>query len=271
MTWRRLRSALLVAVIGILVYIANQAFSTLEPSMDGDGGQEQSTSGNARPDRPETGGAQGEWEGAAPSGRELLDALETVGVANRADVAGYDRDCGSGHTCSFGPAWTDDTTAPGGHNGCDQRNDVLRASLEEITVKPGTHGCVVMTGTLEEPYTGQLVQFSKAKASLVQIDHIYPLARAWDMGATAWSLEQRTRFATDPINLIAVDGSSNASKGDQGPGEWMPINRSYRCAYVGRYLEVAIAYHLPITPEDETAIRAVAQTCPESRLAPRPE
>lgn len=223
-----------------------------------------STSTTSPSGRPSTSGeVSGRWDGRSPSREEINADLALVDIIRRSPLYGYDRECGSDHACSFGQAWTDDTAVPTGHNGCDQRNDVLRASLEKVTVKPGTHGCVVLSGTLQEPYTGQQITFSKSQASLVQIDHIYPLARAWDMGAAEWSLEQRIRFATDPINLIAVDGSSNASKGDQGPGEWMPINRAYRCAYVDRYLEVAIAYSLPITPQDEAAIHAVGQTCPQ--------
>ena len=77
----------------------------------------------------------------------------------------------------------------------------------------------------------------------MQIDHLYPLARAWDMGAARWPLRRRIDFANDQAaNLLAVDGPANASKNDAGPGEWMPINRSYRCTYVLRYLQVARKY-----------------------------
>jgi len=47
-------------------------------------------------------------------------------------------------------------------------------------------------------------------------------------------------FADDQAaDLLAVDGPANASKNDSGPGEWMPLNRSYRGTYVLRYLQVA--------------------------------
>lgn len=135
--------------------------------------------------------------------------------------------------------------------------------MTDVELRAGTNGCVVEAGTLQDPYTGATIHFTKAQATEVQIDHVYPLALAWDMGAAGWSLEQRTRFATDPLNLNAVDGSSNESKGDQGPGEWMPINRAYRCTYVQRFLQVAIAYHLPITSADESSIAHTAATCPK--------
>lgn len=45
--------------------------------------------------------------------------LRTVPVRN--SVPGYDRDCGPGHGCVFGPAWSDDVDVAGGHQGCDKR------------------------------------------------------------------------------------------------------------------------------------------------------
>jgi hypothetical protein len=51
-----------------------------------------------------------------------LDTLRVIPA--RPHRPGYQRGCGAGQACSFGPAWTDDTSAPGGHNGCDTRNDV---------------------------------------------------------------------------------------------------------------------------------------------------
>jgi hypothetical protein len=97
----------------------------------------------------------------------------------------------------------------------------------------------------------------------VQIDHLYPLARAWDMGAARWPLQRRVDFANDQAaNLLAVDGPANASKNDAGPGEWLPINHSYRCTYVLRYLQVARKYALPITAADRNAAQAITRTCP---------
>ncbi|ONI73908.1 deoxyribonuclease [Kribbella sp. ALI-6-A] len=177
-------------------------------------------------------------------------------VAVRPDVPGYQRD-------RFGQAWTDDHNGPGGHNGCDTRNDVLAAQLTVVQNRTAK-SCVVVAGLLpSEPYTGRRVEFRKAAASKVQIDHVYPLSRAWDMGAARWSAQRRVDFANDQAaNLLAVDGPANASKNDAGPGEWMPLNRAYRCTYVLRYLQVARKYALPITAGDRTAAQAITPTCP---------
>jgi hypothetical protein len=60
----------------------------------------------------------------------------------------------------------------------------------------------------------------------VQIDHIVPLALAWDLGARNWTVDMRVRFANDPANLLAVEGQANQDKGDQEPATWMPPRRS---------------------------------------------
>lgn len=178
-------------------------------------------------------------------------------IPERPDIPGYDRSCKKGHGCVFGQAWKDVD-----RNGCDTRNDVLKAQLTEVSVKPGTKGCVVIKGTLADPYTGQQIAFRKTQASAVQIDHMYPLGRAWDMGASTWTEEQRTEFANDQeSNLLAVDGKANESKGDSGLGEWLPINKAFRCAYVLRYLQVADKWELPITKADADAARGILPTC----------
>ncbi|TDW91092.1 HNH endonuclease family protein [Kribbella sp. VKM Ac-2566] len=177
-------------------------------------------------------------------------------IAARPDVPGYKRD-------QFGQTWTDDHAGRGGHNGCDTRNDVLAAQLTAVQYRARSR-CVVIAGTLAiDPYTGRRIEFRKAAATKVQIDHLYPLARAWDMGAANWPRQRRVDFANDETaNLLAVDGPANASKSDDGPGEWMPINRSYRCTYVLRYLEVARKYALPINAADRDAAQAITQSCP---------
>jgi HNH endonuclease len=60
-------------------------------------------------------------------------------------------------------------------------------------------------GVLDDPYSGARIEFRKAQADEVQIDHVVPLAYAWDMGASAWTLEARMAFASSQaLNLVAV-------------------------------------------------------------------
>ncbi|WP_409434586.1 HNH endonuclease family protein [Mycobacterium sp. SMC-14] len=165
----------------------------------------------------------------------------------------------------FGDAWDDDNDAPGGHNGCDTRNDILNRDLVDIT-HVSTKRCAdaVATGTLHDPYTNAVVAFTRGAkiGEAVQIDHIVPLAYAWDMGASAWPYRQRVRFANDPANLLAVAGQGNQDKGDAGPGQWMPPNKSFACQYAVAYISVLRGYALRLDQPSADVLREAAATCP---------
>ncbi|CAN5401367.1 HNH endonuclease family protein [soil metagenome] len=180
-------------------------------------------------------------------------------IERQPDVPGYDRDCGPGDGCVFGTAWSDDTDAPQGHNGCDTRNDVLAASLTEVAFKAGSDDCDVVAGLLVDPYTGTSMDYA-TEGSQIHVDHLFPLAAAWDLGASTWPLARRARFANDTAyELIAVQGTANLQKSDSTPASWLPPNKPYRCAYVTAYLEVADAYDLAVTAADVRVIEAVVR------------
>lgn len=194
---------------------------------------------------------------AAVTVAALIDAAQPIPEVP--DVAGYERGCGKHEGCSFGPAWTDDYDGPGAHDGCDTRNNALTVQLTDREYRSGTHNCVVVAGTLDDPYTGRTIAFTKTDASKVQIDHVYPLGRAWDMGAATWPIETRIAFANDlDRNLLAVDGDTNRQKSSKGPDTWMPPNTAYGCEYAARYLTVAHDYQLAVTDGD---IHAAATAC----------
>ncbi|OZE97452.1 HNH endonuclease [Rhodococcus sp. 14-2686-1-2] len=199
----------------------------------------------------------------SPTRVQIEDLLARVQVvADRPDNPGYERGCKSGEGCVFGPAWTDDYDGPGGHDGCGTRDNVLALSLTEVTFRDGTRNCVVTSGVLADPYSGESVEFVKADAGKIQIDHVYPLSAAWDMGANAWTPDKRVQFANDiDFNLLAVNGPDNQSKSDSTPAQWLPPNAAYRCFYAGKYLSVAAQYALPITQADQRALSSVAQNC----------
>jgi hypothetical protein len=175
-------------------------------------------------------------------------------VKGRAPHTGYARS-------RFGEAWADVD-----HNGCNTRDDVLRRDLTAITVRPGTDGCVVIAGTLADPYTGHTISFTKAKADEVQIDHLVALSDAWQTGAQELSSTTREAFANDPLNLLAVDGQTNQDKGDGDAATWLPPAKGFRCAYVGRQVAVKVRYHLWVTPAERDAMVRVLRTCPELAL-----
>ena len=168
-----------------------------------------------------------------------------VRTAAKGPSTGYSRS-------EFGSAWTDGAVnIAWAGNGCDTRDDILRRDLTRVRFRPETDSCVVESGRLRNPYLGTRMVFSKSDAAAVPIDHVFPLSLAWQMGAREWSAERRVQIANDPLNLLAVDRSSNSAKGDSGPAEWLPPNRPIRCAYSVRFAQVARKYALPVTRVDK--------------------
>jgi hypothetical protein len=195
-------------------------------------------------------GAYGDrWPAAAsPS---VLTLLDTVAVKGRAPKTGYSRE-------RFGPAWTDTD-----RNGCDTRNDILRRDLTAKTIRPGTHGCLVESGVLADPYTARTIRFTRGSVSsmAVQIDHVVALSDAWQKGAAGFAYPKRMALANDPLNLLAVDGPTNAGKSDGDAATWLPPNRAYRCAYVARQVAVKAKYRMWVTAAEKVAIRRVLAAC----------
>ncbi|CAN7361285.1 HNH endonuclease family protein [Arthrobacter sp. LjRoot78] len=177
--------------------------------------------------------------------------LASIPVKGRAPKTGYSRD-------RFGPAWADTD-----HNGCDTRNDILARDLTGETFKPGTHDCVVATGTLADRYTGKTIRFVRGAdtSSAVQIDHIVPLSLAWQTGAQQISDDQRREFANDPLNLMAADGPSNIAKSDKDAATWLPPNKAFRCEYTVRITAVKAKYKLWVTPPEHDAIQGILTDC----------
>ena len=102
---------------------------------------------------------------------------------------------------------------------CDTRAEVL---IEEAIVKPKIGAkCKLTGGRWISSYDGKTI----TNASQLDVDHLVPLAEAWRSGAWGWSAQKRQDFANDLENtktLVAVTISSNRSKGDKDPSQWMP-------------------------------------------------
>ena len=202
--------------------------------------------------------AAGGNNASARTAAPALAALNALPIKGRAPLTGYTRQ-------QFGPAWTDDNDDPLGHNGCDTRNDILRRDLTSIAVKADSSGCVVLTGSLADPYTGSTIAFTRGvtTSSAIEIDHVVALGDAWQTGAQQLTSRQRTDLGNDPLNLLAVSGSQNESKGDADSASWLPPNKSYRCAYVARQVAVKARYHLWVTAAEHDAIARILASCPD--------
>ena len=184
-----------------------------------------------------------------------LEALALLEVRPRDPKTGYDRDLFAYRSVDLD------------RNGCDTRNDILRRDLHDVVLKPGTHGCVVLSGVLHDPFTGDAIVFERGdSANLVQIDHVVALSDAWQKGAQHLAEAALHGIGNDPLNLLAVYGPANQQKGDGDAATWLPRNKAFRCAYVARQVAVKHAYGLWVVQPEKDAIERVLAGCPHEPL-----
>lgn len=168
----------------------------------------------------------------------------------------------------FGTPWAD---VDG--NGCRQRDDILARDLTDVVI--AADGCTVLSGVLHDPYTGTTIAFQHDRIADpgnpgsrgVQVDHIVSLAAAYHGGAWAWTDQQRVEFANTLDDVLAVDGTANQSKQDDGPASWLP-QAGYLCSYVLQYTRIAANWHLAVDPEDRDALVRSLTDC--AHAAPEP-
>ena len=199
---------------------------------------------------------------------------------------------GGSRTGWFGEAWTD---VDG--DGCDTRNEILARDLTDTDFSRadgvqtreegrgrGAGVCpdaTVWAGVLQDPYTGRRIAFTRGQetSATVQIDHVVPLNYLYAHGAWQWDERTRLLVANDPLNLVAVEGEANQTKGacgpascpvgstetsswrPTGPGGWWPANTSYRCTYARRFVSVAAAYRLGLPQADKAALSTTLTSC----------
>lgn len=179
------------------------------------------------------------------------DALKTLEIKGRAPKTGYSRS-------QFGDGWLVS-------GGCDTRNIILHRDLSNTTVNDQ---CKVLSGLLNDPYTGHVIQFQRGDATSddVQIDHVVALSNAWQTGAQQLSDEKRIELANDPLELLAVDGPANQQKSDSDAATWLPPNRAFRCQYIARQIAVKQKYHLWVTQPEYDGMMRVLAGCPDQQL-----
>lgn len=178
------------------------------------------------------------------SGDLILRLLSYVRVADPVEL-GYSRD--------LFRHWID-----ADRNGCDTRKEVL---LEEAIDTPLVLGnCKLDAGSWYSEYDGLVFEDS----SKLDIDHFIPLKEAWESGADRWSSQRREEFANDlgfPGSLIAVSATTNRSKSDRDPAQWLPTNEAYRCTYLITWLEVKIRWNLAVDQLEASSIIREAKDC----------
>jgi len=182
---------------------------------------------------------------AATSGPALA-LVDTLVVAAADDDPVYRR-------AAFGDDWSYDPIS-----GCNTRERVL---IEESLVPAVVDDrCRSSSGRWISAYDG----VTTTDPADLQIDHFVPLADAWRSGADVWTSERRLAFANDltrPETLVAVTGSTNASKSDSTPDQWLPPERTAWCAYATDWVDVKATWDLTVTPAEKVTLVQVLSGC----------
>lgn len=189
---------------------------------------------------------------AAPGDTIVLpvrDALAALAVQDE-DRTGYER-------TKF-RHWVD-----ADRDGCSTRSEVL---IEEAVTDPEQGAnCALTGGSWYSPYDD--TYFTQARA--LDIDHLVPLAEAWDSGASAWTAAERQAYANDLDDsraLIAVSAASNRSKADQDPSTWQPPATGYRCTYATDWVAIKTRWTLAVDPAEQAAVAEILDSCPNASI-----
>ncbi|MGW5803561.1 HNH endonuclease family protein [Streptomyces bacillaris] len=184
---------------------------------------------------------------AAAPVAEVTTLADAVGLVQ---VTEEDR---TGYTRSSFKHWNsgDDKS-----DGCNTRAEVL---LAEAVVAPTVEaGCKLTGGTWVSYYDSQEVN----SAGSLDIDHMVPLAEAWDSGASAWTAARREAYANDQgstVSLVAVTARTNRQKADQDPADWMPPSPEAQCRYVGEWVATKLRWQLTADDRELEALKVYAE------------
>ncbi|MER5261567.1 HNH endonuclease family protein [Actinosynnema sp. NPDC002837] len=152
-------------------------------------------------------------------------------------------------------------------DGCSTRAEVL---LEEAVEAPEITGrCTITGGLWYSFYDDTYVDNPRS----LDIDHMVPLAEAWDSGTYDWSPERRRDYANnldEAVALWAVTGRSNRSKADRDVREWLPPHEPAVCSYITAWGTVKTRWGLTVDQAEQEMLTARAADCPNVPITTQP-
>ncbi|MFC5252219.1 HNH endonuclease family protein [Streptomyces nigrescens] len=146
-------------------------------------------------------------------------------------------------------------------DGCNTRAEVLLA--EALTPPAVGPGCRLTGGTWFSYYDDTIID----GPSGLDIDHMVPLAEAWDSGASQWTAARRQAYANDlgaERSLVAVTARSNRQKADQDPAEWTPPAADAQCTYLSDWVGTKLRWSLTVDRTERDTLRQLAAGCEDT-------
>ena len=192
---------------------------------------------------------------AAPCCSRRPHRRPTVSTTLRSGISGLPvaTEVRTGYARDMFPLWID---ADG--DGCNTRYEVL---IAEATTKPTIgSGCTLTGGRWYSYYDGLL-----DAPSDLDIDHLVPLAEAWDSGARTWTAAQRAGVRERPRRCAATWSRSPTTSTRPRATRTRPTGcrrtGQRRCRYVAEWTAVKIRWRLTVDTAEKSALIQYAAGC----------
>ncbi|MFF7705328.1 HNH endonuclease family protein [Streptomyces lydicus] len=180
-------------------------------------------------------------------------AAETLSLHDAVEALPQAAEARDGYERTKFKHWIDED-----RDGCNTRAEVLLSeALRPPTVGPG---CKLTGGSWLSYYDDQVVD----GPSGLDIDHMVPLAEAWDSGASQWTANRRQAYANDlgaERSLVAVTAKTNRQKADQDPADWMPPATDARCTYLSDWVGTKLRWSLTVDRRERDTLRDLTASC----------
>jgi len=197
---------------------------------------------------------------------ELARALELLPTRDQ-PLEGYNREAwGRWH----------DFDSPGDCQ--DTRAETLIAASEtrDIRFSNPDRPCTVVTGRWTCPYTLKTFTY----ASDLDIDHVVSLRTMFELVGRnpihKWEALDIEMGFIEHGNLLAVDDSTNRSKGGRKPSAWLPEPPLVRCDFLKRYSQLFVGYavcygHPAFTDEEQETMARQNRLCSAGGIPAAPQ
>lgn len=154
--------------------------------------------------------------------------------------------------------WTDSSIP---YENCVVPDAALARDSESIQADADT--CEISDGVWFDPLSGQTVTRDDVEAK-----PFLPTERAWASGAGEWDGHQFSVYRNSPQSVMAISDESYDERGQQGPADWRPENKSLWCGYALRWVSEKSIFGLALESEAESdALIEMLNTCPDEGFA----
>lgn len=143
-------------------------------------------------------------------------------------------------------------------DGCTTRGEVLLA--EAVAPPTVLSSCRVASGR----WFSRLDGVRTADVGRLGIEHLVPLAEAWQSGARRWAAARRAALANDLGYRPSLNVGTErvlAARGTAEPQRWLPPRRASRCTYLAQWVAVKWRWRLGVDRAEKRFLTTRLRGC----------